>query len=243
MLIYPAIDLISGRCVRLHQGAFDAATVYDVTPEATFAAYAEAGAVWAHVVDLDGAKAGEPRQHDLIARLASSADLKVQAAGGVRTVEHVQALLDGGVDRVVVGSLAVSEPATVLGWLDDFGPERITLALDVRVVDGSPMVAVKGWQETSALSLWDALALYPEGRVRHVLVTNVARDGAMAGPDVELVTALLARRPDLAVQASGGVSKAADLPPLVTAGADGVIIGRALYEGALDLKEAIDAGA
>jgi phosphoribosylformimino-5-aminoimidazole carboxamide ribotide isomerase len=243
MLIYPAVDLIGGRVVRLMKGAFDDATVYDLAPAQALAGFAEAGAQWAHVVDLDGAKAGAPRQHALIATLARETELRLQAAGGVRTREQVQALLAGGAARVVVGSLAASEPATVRGWLTELGPDALTLAFDVRFVGDAPLVAVKGWSETTDLTLWDLLQHYPEGALRHVLVTNVARDGAMAGPDVELTAAIVAQRPDLAVQASGGVRSAADVEALKAAGADGVIVGRALYEGALHLGEAIRAGA
>jgi phosphoribosylformimino-5-aminoimidazole carboxamide ribotide isomerase len=243
MLIYPAIDLIGGKCVRLRKGEFADATVYDVTPADSLQGYARAGAAWAHVVDLDGAKAGQPQQHELIVALAKDAPLAIQAAGGVRTLDHVQALLEGGVARVVVGSLAAEDPAAVAGWLDELGPDRLTLAFDVRFIGDLPFVAVKGWVETSDLTLWDALDRYPPGVLQHVLVTNVARDGAMAGPDVELIAAVAARRPDLAVQASGGVRSAADLTALKGIGADGAIVGRALYEGALDLREAIRAGA
>lgn len=240
MLIYPAIDLIGGRVVRLMRGDFDQATVYELAPEEALAQFAAAGALWAHVVDLDGAKAGAPRQHARIAELAAESSVRVQATGGVRTCEHVTALLDGGVSRVVVGSLAIEDPSLVTSWLDDLGAERLTLAFDVRMKGDAPFVAVKGWTEDSGVTLWDALDAFPQGTARHVLVTNVARDGAMSGPDVDLVAAVAERRPDLAVQASGGVRSLDDLHALATTGADGAIVGRALYEGALELKEAVD---
>jgi len=241
MLIYPAVDLIGGRVVRLMRGDFDDATVYELAPAEALAGFADAGASWAHVVDLDGAKAGAPRQHELIGALAKQvAPLNIQAAGGVRTREQIEALLDAGVARVVVGSLAVTDPARVKSWLDDLGPDRLTLAFDVRFVGDDPLVAVRGWEETSDVSLWDALKHYPAGALRHVLVTNVNRDGAMQGPDAELTAAVADNRTDLAVQASGGVRSIGDLKTLASARAAGAIVGRALYEGALDLKEAID---
>jgi phosphoribosylformimino-5-aminoimidazole carboxamide ribotide isomerase len=243
MIIYPAVDLIEGRVVRLMKGAFDDKTVYDVTPAQALSSFVDAGAEWAHVVDLDGAKAGTPKQHALIASLTRSVPLKIQAAGGVRERAQVEALLAGGVERVVVGSLAVTHPETVRGWLADFGIDRITLALDVRFVGDLPFVTVKGWVETSELTLWDAFDHYPEGSLRHVLITNVGRDGAMTGPDVELIAAVISRRSDLAVQASGGVRSVEDIRTLKAGRADGAIVGRALYEGALDLKEAVRAGA
>ncbi|MGD2131304.1 MAG: 1-(5-phosphoribosyl)-5-[(5-phosphoribosylamino)methylideneamino]imidazole-4-carboxamide isomerase [Maricaulaceae bacterium] len=241
MLIYPAVDLIEGRVVRLMKGAFDQKTVYDLDPAEALAGFLDAGARWAHVVDLDGAKAGEPRQHELIGALAKTSKLNVQAAGGVRTLEHVRGLLKAGVARVVIGSLAVTEPATVARWLEDLGEDRIALALDVRVERGTPYVTVKGWTETTQTMLWDALDAYPRGSLRHVLVTNVARDGAMEGPDLNLISDLVHARPDLAIQASGGVRSIADLKTAASAGAAGAVVGRALYEGALDLREAVDA--
>lgn len=243
MLIYPAIDLLGGRCVRLARGDFNAATEYSVSPIDVLKRYAEAGAEWAHIVDLDGARSGEPRQHALLAELARSGGLKVQVAGGVRAREDAASLLDAGAARVVVGSMAVKAPGAVASWLDEFGPDRIALALDVTAVDGAPYVAVKGWTEVAELTLWEALNAYPEGAVRHVLATNVAHDGVMTGPDLPLYGEFLKRFPKIALQASGGVRNIADITALKRAGAAGAIIGRALYEGALDLAEAVRAGA
>jgi phosphoribosylformimino-5-aminoimidazole carboxamide ribotide isomerase len=243
VILYPAVDLIQGRVVRLMKGAFEQATVYEVKPEDALQSFADAGSSWAHIVDLDGAKTGMPQQHDLIAALAKASPLKIQAAGGVRTLDHVEALLNGGVDRVVIGSLAATDPDVVRTWLHELGPDRLTLAFDVRFVGDLPFIAVKGWVETSDVTLWDILKRYPEGGLRHVMVTNVARDGAMAGPDTELTAAIVSRRPDLAVQASGGVRSVEDLKALKAAKADGAIVGRALYEGALDLAEAVRASA
>ncbi|WP_129793123.1 1-(5-phosphoribosyl)-5-[(5-phosphoribosylamino)methylideneamino] imidazole-4-carboxamide isomerase [Sphingosinicella sp. CPCC 101087] len=240
MLIYPAIDLMDGRCVRLSQGRFDAPTVYPADPAEALAGFAAAGAEWTHVVDLDGARAREPRQHPLLAELAATARQRLQVAGGFRTREQVTRMLDAGVARVVIGSLAVSEPETVGAWIDDFGPERITLAFDVRLVDGVPEVATAGWLEASGRSLWDVAGFYP--RARHMLVTDIGRDGMMAGPNVELVEEAVRRLPHLSVQASGGVASADDLRALKAAGADGAIVGKALWEARLGLAEAVDAG-
>ena len=241
MLIYPAIDLMDGRCVRLSQGQFDSATVYSGDPGQALAAFAEAGAEWTHVVDLDGARARAPRQHDLIAGLAATARQRLQVAGGFRTREQVARMLDAGVGRVVVGSLAVTAPEDVAAWIDEFGTNRITLAFDVRLADGVPEVATAGWTEASGRSLWDVAALYP--RARHVLVTDIGRDGMMAGPNVELIAETVRRFPHLRVQASGGVASTEDLLSLSAAGADGAIVGKALWEGRLALREAIEAGA
>lgn len=237
MIIYPAMDLMAGQCVRLAQGRFDDATTYSAEPAAALGAFAEAGAEWTHVVDLDGARAGEPRQHDLIADLARTASQQLQVAGGFRSADQIARMLDAGVGRVVIGSLAVKNPALANAFLAKFGGESITLALDVNLVDGVPMVATAGWTETSGSSLWDIAALYPDAR--HLLVTDIGRDGMMAGPNVALVAEAARRLPHLAVQASGGVSSLEDLAELVPSGAAGAIVGKALWEGKLDLREAI----
>lgn len=242
MLILPAIDLRAGECVRLLHGRFDQATRYDADPQARLEAFAAAGAAWIHVVDLDGAEAGEPRQHRLIGELARIGRVEIQAGGGVRAADDVARLLDAGASRVVVGSAAVQRPQEVVTWLDRFGPERLTLALDVRLVGPSPMVAVNGWSQAADVSLWDAIERLSAGSPRHLLVTDIGRDGALEGPNLELTTEVLRRLPQLALQASGGVSSLDDLRALKVDGVPAVIVGRALYEGRFTLEEAIRAG-
>jgi phosphoribosylformimino-5-aminoimidazole carboxamide ribotide isomerase len=236
MILYPAMDLMSGRVVRLAQGRFEESTTYPADPAAALAGFAAAGARWAHVVDLDGARAGEPVQHDLIAGLARNAALDLQVAGGFRTREQIARMLDRGVGRVVIGSLAVKRPDLVRGFLDEFGGDRITLSLDVRLTGGMPIVATAGWTEDSGRSLWEIADLYPEAR--HLLLTDIGRDGMLAGPNFELLEEAGARLPHLAIQASGGVSSLDDLRSLRTAGA---IVGKALWEGRIELAEALDA--
>jgi len=236
MILYPAMDLMGGRVVRLAQGRFEDSTAYPADPAEALAAFAEAGARWAHVVDLDGARAREPVQHDLIARLAREARLDLQVAGGFRSRDHVKRMLDRGVGRVVVGSLAVDRPDIVHLFLDEFGSERITLSLDVRLIGGVPIVATAGWTQDSGRSLWDVAALYPQAR--HLLLTDIGRDGMLAGPNFELLEDAAARLPQLAIQASGGISSLDDLRRLRTAGA---IVGKALWEGRITLAEALDA--
>jgi phosphoribosylformimino-5-aminoimidazole carboxamide ribotide isomerase len=143
-------------------------------------------------------------------------------------------MFGAGVDRIVIGSLAVSQPETVRGWIAEFGPERIALSLDVRLVDGNPLVAVAGWTEDSGRSLWEVAGLYPDAR--HLIVTDISRDGMLGGANAELYREIARRFPDLAVQASGGVSSLSDLARLPT---DGVIIGKALWEGRISLGEAL----
>lgn len=234
MIVYPAMDLMGGRVVRLRQGRFDEATTYAADPRDALAQFAAAGAEWAHLVDLDGTRAREPRQHALIAELAAAAPLRLQVGGGVRAHDQVEQLLAAGVQRVVVGSLAVREPELVRTWIAEFGAERITLAVDVRVIDRKPEVAVSGWAEDSGLNLWTVAERFPEAR--HLLLTDIGRDGELGGPNFDLLDEAVDRLPHLAIQASGGVSSLADLRRLRTAGA---IVGKALWEGHIALAEAV----
>ena len=241
MIVYPAIDLKDGICVRLMHGRFDAVTRYDDQPAARLTAFAAAGARWAHIVDLDGAEAGRAVQHTLIGELARAVDIRIQSGGGVRSAGDVAALINAGVARVVVGSLAVSQPETVADWLRRFGPDRITLAIDVKA-DGDRWVpALKGWTEAAGVDLWTALDRYPPDLARHLLVTDVGRDGALTGPNLDLLGEIIRRRPDLKVQASGGVASVADLAAAAALGCDGAIVGRALYENRFTLEEALAA--
>jgi phosphoribosylformimino-5-aminoimidazole carboxamide ribotide isomerase len=234
VIIYPAMDLMDGRVVRLRQGRFEDSTAYSTAPAEALRQFAGAGAEWAHVVDLDGARTRGPAQHGLIAELARSAPLRLQVAGGFRARDHLAAMFGAGVGRIVIGSLAVSQPETVLGWIAEFGPERIALSLDVRLVEGNPLVAVAGWTEDSGRSLWEVAGLYPDAR--HLIVTDISRDGMLGGANAELYREIARRFPKLAVQASGGVSSLSDLARLPT---DGVIIGKALWEGRISLGEAL----
>lgn len=237
MILYPAIDLMDGRCVRLRQGRFDDAVVYPGSPAEALARYAAAGASWAHIVDLDGARAGAPRQHALLAELASASPLSLQVAGGIRSAEQVERLLAAGVSRVVIGSLAVREPTVVGAILDRFGPQRIALALDVRLTESGPMVAVSGWAETTDLTLWSVVQGFPQAK--HLLVTDIGRDGMLQGPNLTLLGELVDRLPGIDVQASGGVSKADDMGELARLGAAGAVVGKALWEGRFTLEEAL----
>ena len=234
MIIYPAMDLMGGRVVRLQQGRFDDVTTYSDEPLEALRRFAEAGAEWAHIVDLDGARLREPVQHELIAGLARTSSLRLQVGGGFRTRDQVERMLDAGVARVVIGSLAVRDPDLVRRWIGEFGADRITLSMDVNVVDGVPNVAVAGWTEDTGTSLWDVAAEYPESR--HLLLTDIGQDGMLAGPNFDLLEQAVEGLPHLHIQASGGVSSLADLERLTTHGA---IVGKALWEGRIRLEEAL----
>ncbi len=240
MLLIPAIDLREGRCVRLYQGDFDAETRYPHEPLELLAHYRALGARWVHVVDLDGARDGEPLNREVIGALAAESGVHIQAGGGIRSVQRIEALLGAGVARVVIGSAAVERPGEVREWLERFGPERLCLALDVRLGEhGDPQVRTRGWREAGAASLWNVLTQYPPGSVRHVLCTDIARDGALGGPNVDLYAAAQRRRPDLAWQASGGVRDAQDLHRLERSGVAAAVSGKALLEERMTAEELI----
>ena len=242
MILYPAIDLINGQCVRLEQGRFDAVTQYDLDPFGRLKAFVEDGAQWVHIVDLDGARLGQPQQQALIGQLSQTEGVKIQSGGGIRTREHVEILLNSGVSSVVVGSAAVQAPEMVREWLTDFGADRLTLALDVRPLDTKDAfeVCVHGWAKGSGRSLWDVLNDYPKGLLKRLLVTDVSRDGMLLGTNLDLMRALADRRGDLELQASGGVGSLEDLRGLKALGIGACIIGKALYEGRFSLREALD---
>ncbi len=235
MELIPAIDLSDGHCVRLYQGRFDKVTHYPVAPAELAGRYRDAGARWLHVVDLDGARRGTPANTATIAAILAASDIRVQVGGGLRDLAAVEAQLAAGAERVVIGSLAVREPATVTTWLQQLGPERIVLALDVRLAEGVPMTLTHGWTEASASTLWEVIEGFLPHGLRHVLCTDVELDGAMQGPNLTLYRECCNRYPTLAVQASGGVRDAADLAALAGTGAAGAISGRALLEGTLPL--------
>ncbi len=238
MQLIPAIDLRAGRCVRLYQGNFQAETRYDQDPLELLERYRALGASWLHVVDLDGARDGTLANRTVIGTLLAQPGIRVQVGGGIRSLERIEDLLAAGAARVVIGSTAVEQPPLVLGWLERFGTERVCLALDVRLdAQGVPQVRTRGWREAGALSLWQALERYPSGAVAHVLCTDIERDGALAGPNLELYRAALARFPELAWQASGGVRDASDLHALAHLGVAAAVSGKALLEGRMDAEE------
>ena len=240
MIIYPAIDLIDGAVVRLHKGDFDQLTHYGSDPVAVALSYSAAGATWLHLVDLDGAKNPQNRQIGLIAKIIDSTGLSVQTGGGIRSGDDVAALINAGAARVVIGSLAVREPDLVTQLLETYGPEKICLAADVIRQNGGFFIAMSGWQEASELSLFSFLKTYQAAGLKHVLCTDIDRDGTLQGFNNALYADVKQQFPDLHLQASGGASSLADLANLA---ADGVIIGKALYEGRFSVAEALEAAA
>jgi phosphoribosylformimino-5-aminoimidazole carboxamide ribotide isomerase len=236
--LIPAIDLRAGRCVRLLKGDFAAETCYEAEPLELLSRYRGFGADWLHVVDLDGARDGSGGNRPLIAELATELGIKLQVGGGLRNLAAVQEMLELGAARAVVGSAAVTEPGEVRGWLRHFGSDRIALAFDVRLDEaGTPRVATHGWLQQSTLSLWGAVDQFTDAGLKHVLCTDVGRDGALTGPNVPLYTEAVRRYPEIAWQASGGIREARDLFALAECGAAAAISGKALLEERIPIEE------
>ncbi len=234
LTLYPAVDIKDGRAVRLTQGRADAETVYDADPVAAAQRFADAGANWLHVVDLDAAFTGEPRNRALLERIVSATGCRVQASGGVRTLDDVRASLDYGAERVVIGTMALTDPAFVERVLDAVGP-RIAVGLDAR---GTTLQA-RGWTEQAG-DLFDAIARFTAMGVDRFVSTDVARDGMLEGPNLEMLREV-AEATTASITASGGVAGLDDLDRLARCHErlDAVIVGKALYSGAFSLEQAL----
>ncbi|RUL72216.1 1-(5-phosphoribosyl)-5-[(5-phosphoribosylamino)methylideneamino]imidazole-4-carboxamide isomerase [Dyella choica] len=236
--VIPAIDLRGGQVVRLRQGDYAQETQYASAPSELAAKYAHAGARWLHVVDLDGARDGDLANITVI-RALTKAGMQVQAGGGVRAEEDVHRLFDAGVSRVVVGSIAIREPERVAEWLNKHGAERFTIALDTRRRDDTWTLPSAGWTADETRTLDELAPWYAAHGARHLLCTDIERDGMLAGFNLELYRHLAQTVAQLAVQASGGVRSLDDIRAAREAGARGVILGRALLEGRFTLEDAL----
>lgn len=241
MDIIPAIDLLDGSCVRLLHGDFEKCKVYDLDALRLAADYAAQGAKWLHVVDLAASRDGPKANLKPLLRLLDGAGRAIQTGGGVRKADDIQLRLDHGARRVVIGSLCVTQPEQFCGWLETFGSERLVAALDVRIdEDGVPRPRTHGWTRGSGQSLWELLDIYADKSLRHLLCTDIGRDGALTGPNLQLYEEITSRYPEIEVQASGGVSGLLDLRHLAGTGVSSAIIGKALLEGCFTVAEALE---
>lgn len=234
MILYPAIDLKEGRCVRLVKGDMTQATVFNDDPAAQAVEFFEAGASWLHIVDLDGAFAGKPVNAAAVEAIVHAADIPVQLGGGIRTLETIETWLDCGVMRVILGTVAVKDPGLVTEACRKW-PGRVAVGIDAR----GGRVAVEGWAEETDIETVDLARKFANAGVAAVIHTDIDRDGVLQGANIE-ATAALARSVPVPVIASGGVASLSDIRALI---ADkriaGAIVGRALYDGRIDLKEAL----
>ncbi|EFP98604.1 1-(5-phosphoribosyl)-5-[(5-phosphoribosylamino)methylideneamino]imidazole-4-carboxamide isomerase [Vibrio caribbeanicus] len=239
-MIIPALDLIEGQVVRLYQGDYGKVTEYKVDPIKQFNTYFDAGSEWLHLVDLTGAKNTKERQLSLIGQLLSGTPANIQIGGGIRTEQDVIDLLNAGAKRVVVGSTAVREPQRVKSWIQKYGVEQIVLALDINVdAHGQRKVAISGWQEDSGVTIEALLDSYLEVGLKHVLCTDISRDGTLSGSNVELYRDLCCQYPQIKFQSSGGIGSLDDIAALRGTGVAGVIVGRALLDGKFSVEESI----
>ncbi|MGH2496087.1 MAG: 1-(5-phosphoribosyl)-5-[(5-phosphoribosylamino)methylideneamino]imidazole-4-carboxamide isomerase [Ktedonobacteraceae bacterium] len=240
MILLPAIDIKDGKCVRLYQGDFDRLTTYDADPAQVARRWQEAGAIWLHIVDLDGAMTGQPANFEVIARIRQEVSLHIEYGGGMRTLADMQRMLDIGIDRIVPGTIAITNRTLLQEALQRW-PERIAVGLDAR--DGR--VAIAGWRETSQMQATMLAGELCASGVQRFIYTDIARDGAMRGPNLTglqaMQTAMSSASPRSALIASGGISTIDDLRAIAKMGIEGAIVGKALYTGAINLAAAIQA--
>lgn len=233
MEIIPAIDIIEGKCVRLTQGDYNQKKVYNENPLEVAKEFEDAGLKRLHLVDLDGAKAGQVKNWKVLEAIAGKTSLAIDFGGGVKAEKDVQIIFDSGGAMVTIGSMAVKDEETFVSWLKKYGAEKFLLGADVK----DEKIAVHGWLETTDVWIYDFIQKYVEYGVQQIFCTDVAKDGALQGPSIELYKNIIQKFPELHFIASGGVSNIDDVYQLEDINCKGVIIGKAIYEGRISLKE------
>jgi phosphoribosylformimino-5-aminoimidazole carboxamide ribotide isomerase len=237
-MIIPAMDLLQNKVVRLYQGDYDQAKFYDIKPLELVSKYQQSQADVIHIIDLEGARNEENRQIDLISHVVQERGGRFQVGGGIRSERDVADLLKIGVERVILGSLAIKQPAKISKWIDEFGPDHIVLALDVSIDEaGNRWLPTKGWRQQSGMRLEEILFMY-EG-VKHVLCTDINRDGTLTGSNTELYSELVKVYSSIEWQASGGIGSLLDIEKVAKTGVSGAIVGKALLDGVFSLEEAM----
>jgi len=233
MKIIPAIDLISGKAVRLTKGDYNQKKEYSDSPVEVAKTFEEAGITNLHLVDLDGAKAQKPQNLDVLQSITSNTNLKVDFGGGVKSNESLKAVLNAGAQQITAGSIAAKNPELVYSWLKEFGAEKVILGADVI----NEKIAISGWQEDSGLDLFPFLERYMAQGVTYCICTDVSKDGMLQGPSVDLYQKILKEFPSLKLIASGGVAQLSDLHELEDLGVYATIVGKAYYEGRISLEQ------
>ncbi|MDP1817178.1 MAG: 1-(5-phosphoribosyl)-5-[(5-phosphoribosylamino)methylideneamino]imidazole-4-carboxamide isomerase [Leadbetterella sp.] len=231
--VIPAIDIIDGKCVRLTQGDYEQKKIYNEDPAEVAKEFEDAGIKRLHLVDLDGAKEKRIINHKVLEKIANSTKLIIDFGGGIQSDEDIQKAFDFGAKMITGGSIAVKNQEMFLGWLEKFGPEKIILGADAK----DEMIAISGWQESTKVSVFDFIQEYLKKGIKYTISTDVAKDGLLQGPSFELYEKMQAKFSDLHIIASGGVSEMKDLEKLNDQGVFGVIVGKAIYEGKIGLKE------
>ena len=236
MKIIPAIDIIGGKCVRLTEGDFSRQTTYETSPLETAKCFEAAGFDRLHMVDLDGARQGSVVNLSILIEVAANTRLKIDFGGGIKTDDDIKAVFNAGAHLVNVGSIALRDSEKLKSWIGSFGGDRILLAADVR----EGMIATAGWQENSDVNVITFLQTWHERGLTQAFITDIGRDGALKGPNVDLYKQVIGQLPGLKLIASGGVSSLDDLHALKSAGCDGAIVGKAIYENRLNLSDLIE---
>jgi phosphoribosylformimino-5-aminoimidazole carboxamide ribotide isomerase len=231
--VIPAIDIIDGKCVRLTQGDYEQKKIYNEDPAEVAKEFEDAGIKRLHLVDLDGAKEKRIINHKVLEKIANSTKLIIDFGGGIQSDMDIQKAFDFGARMITGGSIAVKNQEMFLGWLEKFGPEKIILGADAK----DEMIAISGWQESTKVSVFDFIEEYLKKGIKYTISTDVAKDGLLQGPSFELYEKMQAKFSDLKIIASGGVSEMKDLEKLNDQGVFGVIVGKAIYEGKISLKE------
>jgi len=233
MRIIPAIDIIDGKCVRLTKGDYDTKKIYNEDPLEVAKQFQDAGIRYLHLVDLDGAKASHIVNYKVLETIATKTDLKIDFGGGLKSDEDIRIAFESGADQITGGSIAVKSPDIFEKWIQIYGPQKIILGADAL----DERIAINGWQQTSSLELLPFLKRYQEKGVEYVICTDISKDGMLEGPSILLYEKILKALPSLKLVASGGVSKFAELPELKEVGCEAVIIGKAIYEDKISLKQ------
>lgn len=233
MRIIPAIDIIDGKCVRLSKGDYDTKKIYNEDPLEVAKSFEAHGIQYLHLVDLDGAKSSHIVNHKVLEKIASKTKLKIDFGGGLKTDEDLRIAFESGANQITGGSIAVKKKNVFESWIGDYGAERIILGADAK----NGKIAVSGWQEGSNEDLIPFIQEYEEKGVKYVICTDISKDGMLEGPAFELYNAILAETDSIRLIASGGISEFNELPKLKELGCEGVIIGKAIYENRISLKQ------
>ena len=233
MKIIPAIDIIEGKCVRLSRGDYDTKKMYNKDPLEVAKSFEDAGIQYLHLVDLDGAKAGHIINRKVLEKLATKTGLHIDFGGGIQSDEDIHIAFESGAQQVTVGSIAVKEPAKFISWITTYNPEKIILGADIM----NGRIAVSGWQEGTDREIGSFIQDYVSKGIKYVISTDISKDGMLEGPSFELYESILKKLPELKLIASGGISSLDDLIQLKEKGLEGAIIGKAIYEKKITLKE------
>lgn len=233
MKIIPAIDIIDGKCVRLSQGDYSTSKIYNESPLEVAKQFQDHGIKYLHLVDLDGAKSKHIVNYKVLEKIASGTDLMIDFGGGLKSDEDLKVAFNSGASQITGGSIAVKDPDLFLSWLEKYGSEKIILGADAK----DEKVAVSGWLEDSEEDLIPFIQVYRKQGVRYVICTDIAKDGMLQGPSFGLYRKILEKNPDLKLIASGGITEFDDLPKLKEIGCEGAILGKAIYENRISLKQ------